>query len=189
MKSQKSWRSPTNQGTTQLPPPPPSTPPSGRLATLVRPSPTGLRPAARITHGKYSRAPTRVPRCATCSYGRGRLPRLPTSLPPRLPDRTSGLRLKMQGGVSGFRKPLPPPRSPEFCVSRSSCLYNFSDRGGAGAVFPFGSRERAGDAGGRPRERPPVRRLQRAAPRPRPRHLIPGGPNLAGFCSVCCACG
>lgn len=31
----------------------------------------------------------------------------------------------MQGGVSGFRKPLPPPRSPEFCVSRSSCLYNF----------------------------------------------------------------
>lgn len=36
-----------------------------RLATLVRPSPTGLRPAARITHGEYSRAPTRVPRCAT----------------------------------------------------------------------------------------------------------------------------
>ena len=60
-------------------------------------------------------------------------------------------------------------------------LVQFSDRGGGGAVFPFGSRERAGDAGGRPRERPPVRRLQRAAPRPRPRHLIPGGQNLARF--------
>lgn len=59
-------------------------------------------------------------------------------------------------------------------------LVQFSDRGGADAVSPFGSRERAGDAGGRRRERPPVRRLQRAAARPRPRHLIPGGPNLAG---------
>ena len=45
--------------------------------------------------------------------------------------------------------------------------------------FPYGFRERAGDAGGRPHQRPPLRRLQRAAPRPRPRHLIPGRPNLA----------
>lgn len=57
----------------------------------------------------------------------------------------------------------------------------FSDRGGARAVFRFGPRERAGDAGGRPHEWPPVRRLQRTAPRPRPRHLIPGGQNLARF--------
>lgn len=79
---------------------------AGRLATLVRPSPTGLRPAAaRTSHGKQAAPPPAFPaaRPDRTAGGGCRASR------PRLPDRTSGLRLKMQGGVSGFRKSLLPP--------------------------------------------------------------------------------
>ncbi|GJN37916.1 hypothetical protein PR202_gb26916 [Eleusine coracana subsp. coracana] len=72
----------------------------------------------------------------------------------------------MQGGVSGF-----------------------PDRDGAVAVyvFPPCCRERAGESGGHPHQRPPVHRLQLAASLPCPRHLLSGRkqlPNLTAdvFC-------